>query len=203
MMDTAAAFIKEKVRNNGLVLLVGTEPAAEVNVTALAKKLGIPYVTTRWVGGAITNFKIINKRVEHLKQLRTDLASGALVSKYTKKERLDMGKEMERLEVLMGGLENMTKEPDVVVIVDPILHHTALSEANTKKIPVVALANVDADPDKIAYLVPGNDKAKKSIEWFLERVGKAYEEGVKLRAVAPAPAAEAKASPSTVPAEEK
>jgi small subunit ribosomal protein S2 len=84
----------------------------------------------------------------------------------------------------MGGLENLTKEPDVVIIVDPILHHTALSEANTKKIPVVALANVDADPDKIAYLVPGNDKAKKSIEWFLERVGKAYEEGVKLRVVA-------------------
>ena len=199
LMDSAAAFIKERVRNNGLVLLVGTEPAAEVSVTALAKKLGIPYVTTRWVGGAITNFKIINKRVEHLKQLRTDLASGALVSKYTKKERLDMGKEMERLEILMGGLENMTKEPDLVILIDPILHHTALSEANTKKIPVVALANVDADPDKIAYLVPGNDKAKKSIEWFLERVGKAYEEGVKLRVVAAAAATvaapEAKAAP--------
>jgi small subunit ribosomal protein S2 len=119
-----------------------------------------------------------------------------------------MEKEMTRLEILMGGLENMTKEPDVVIIVDPILHHTALSEANTKKIPVVALANVDADPDKIAYLVPGNDKAKKSIEWFLERIGKAYEEGVKLRAVAPvaapastAPAAEAKVA--STPVEEK
>lgn len=184
MMDAAAAFIKEKSRNNGLMLLVGTEPAAEMSITVLAQKLGIPYVTTRWVGGAITNFKIINKRIEHLKQLRTDLASGALVNKYTKKERLEMEKEMKRLEILMGGLENMTKEPDVVIIVDPILHHTALSEANTKKIPVVALANVDADPDKIAYLVPGNDKAKKSIEWFLERVGKAYEAGVKLRVVA-------------------
>jgi small subunit ribosomal protein S2 len=80
----------------------------------------------------------------------------------------------------------MTKEPDLVIMIDPILHHTALSETITKKIPVVALANVDADPDKISYLVPGNDKAKKSIEWFLERVGKAYEEGVKMRAVAAA-----------------
>ena len=194
MMDTAAAFIKERVRNNGLVLLVGTEPAAETSVTALAKKLGIPYVTTRWVGGAITNFKIINKRVEHLKTLRTDLASGAL-NKYTKKERLEMGREMERLEILMGGLENMTKEPDLVIIIDPILHHTALNEANTKKIPVVALANVDADPDRITYVVPGNDKAKKSIEWFLERVGKAYEEGVKLRAVAAAAAQVSVATP--------
>lgn len=194
MMDAAAAFIKERARNNGLVLLVGTQPAANASIAALAAKFNMPYVTTRWVGGAITNFRIIAKRVEHLKQLRADLASGALVSKYTKKERLEMEREMNRLEELMGGLENMTKEPDLVVMIDPILHHTALNEANTKKIPVVALANVDADPDKITYLVPGNDKAKKSIEWFIERVGKAYEEGVKLRA---APA-EAKA-----PVEEK
>jgi len=203
MMDAAAAFIKERVHNNGLVLLVGTEPAAETSVLTLAKKLNIPYVTTRWVGGAITNFKIIAKRVERLKQLRTDLASGALVGKYTKKERLEMEREMRRLEELMGGLELMTKEPDVVVVIDPILHHTAVSEAITKKIPVIALANVDADPDKITYVVPGNDKAKKSIEWFLERVGKAYEEGVKMRAVA----AEAKAAEATAkasaPAQEK
>ncbi len=196
MMDAAAAFIKERVRNNGLILLVGTVPAAEASVTALAKKLGIPYVTTRWVGGAITNFKIIVKRIEHMKTLRADLASGALVNKYTKKERLEMEREMRRLEELMGGLEAMTKEPDVVIVIDPILHHTAVSEANTKKIPVVALANVDADPDKISYVVPGNDKAKKSIEWFLERIGKAYEEGVKLRAAA-AVAAPAPESPAT------
>jgi small subunit ribosomal protein S2 len=195
MMDAAAAFIKERARNNGLMLLVGTEPAAETSVTALAKRIGVPYVTTRWVGGAITNFKIIAKRIEHLKQLRTDLASGAL-DKYTKKERLEMEKDMKRLEGLMGGLEKMTKEPDILVIIDPILHHTALSEANAKKIPVVALANVDADPDAISYIVPGNDKAKKSVEWFLERVGKAYEDGVKLRAAAPAPEAAGVAAPA-------
>ena len=185
-MANAAAFIKERVRNNGLVLLVGTEPAAEASVKAVAVKLGIPYVTTRRVGGAITNFKIISKRVEHLKQLRADLASGAL-NKYTKKERLDMEREMTRLEELMGGLELMTKEPDVVIIIDTILHHTALAEAIVKKIPVVALANVDANPDKIDYIVPGNDKAKKSIEWFLKNVEKAIEAGIAARAIAPKP----------------
>jgi small subunit ribosomal protein S2 len=92
------------------------------------------------------------------------------------------------LEELMGGLENMNREPDVMVIIAPILHHTALAEAITKKIPVVALANVDADPDKIDYLIPGNDKAKKSIEWFLERITKAIEEGIAARAVAAAAA---------------
>jgi small subunit ribosomal protein S2 len=191
MMESAVAFIKERVRNNGLILLVGTQPAAQASITAVAAKFNLPYVTTRWVGGAITNFKIISKRVEHLKQLRADLASGALVSKYTKKERLEMEREMNRLEELMGGLELMTKEPDVMVVIDPILHHTAVSEANTKKIPVIAFANVDADPDKISYLVPGNDKAKKSIEWFFDGVGAAYEAGVKLRVIVP-PATEAK-----------
>ncbi len=182
MMDQAAAFIKERVRNNGLVLLVGTGPAAQPSVAALAAKFTLPNVTTRWVGGAITNFRVIQKRIEHLKTLRTDLASGALAAKYTKKERLSMEREMNRLEELMGGLEHLTKEPDLIIVIDPVLHHTAVSEANTKKIPVIAFANVDADPDKIQYLVPGNDRAKKSIEWFAERVEKAYAAGIAARA---------------------
>jgi small subunit ribosomal protein S2 len=183
MMDTAAAFITEKVRNNGLVLFVGIEPSAEVTVMRLAKKYKFPYVTFRWVGGALTNFKIISKRVEYLKKLRSDLASGALVDKYTKKERLELEREMKRLEELMGGLEELSREPDLVVMIDPNLHHTALREARRKKIPVVAFANVDADPDVIDYLVPGNDKSKKSIDWFFERVEKAIDEGMALRVV--------------------
>lgn len=181
LMDGAAAFVKERARQNGLILLVATQAAAEPSVVALAKKFNIPYVTTRWVGGAITNYRVIAKRIDHMKKLRTDLASGAL-TQYTKKERLEMEREMHRLEELMGGLENLTKEPDLLVVIDPVLHHTAVSEAIVKKIPIVALANVDADPDKVSYIVPGNDKAKKSIEWFVERIGTAYEEGAKLRA---------------------
>jgi small subunit ribosomal protein S2 len=189
MMDNAAGFIKEKVRQNAIVLLVGIEPGAEPGVLRLAKKYNFPYVTFRWVGGAITNFKIISKRIEYLKKLRTDLASGALVNKYTKKERLELEREMNRLSELMGGLENLTREPDLVIMVDPELHKTALREARRKKIPVVALANVDADPDEIDYLIPGNDKAKKSIEWFFEQVEKAIDEGIAMRAATPAPAA--------------
>ncbi|HEX4104169.1 MAG TPA: 30S ribosomal protein S2 [Candidatus Paceibacterota bacterium] len=195
MMDAAAGFIKEKIRQNALVLLVGVEPGAEPVITRLAKKYNFPYVTFRWVGGAITNFKIISKRIEYLKKLRTDLASGALVNKYTKKERLELEREMNRLEELMGGLENLTREPDLLIMVDPELHKTALREARRKKIPVVALANVDADPDEIDYLVPGNDKAKKSIDWFFEHVEKAIDEGLAMRAAAPAPTPTAPAAP--------
>ncbi len=203
MLDIATAFITEKVRTGGLILLVGTMPAAEGGVVELAKKFNAPYVSFRWVGGAITNFKIIGKRVDHLKKLRADFASGAL-EKYTKKERLEMEREMHRLEELMGGLENMVREPDVMVVIDPVLHVTAVREAHVKKIPIVAFANVDADPDEVDYLVPGNDKSKKSIEWFLSKVESAMAAGLKLKASEAARAAEAaQAAKPEAPAQQK
>src|SRR6202030_1768085 len=122
----AMAFLKETVRKSGTILLVGTEPAAEAGMLRLAEKFKLPFVTLRWIGGTLTNFRIINSRVEHLKKVRADLASGALVDKYTKKERLEMEREVKRLEELMGGLKNMTREPDLLVMIDPVLHITAL-----------------------------------------------------------------------------
>lgn len=184
-LDKAAAFLKEKVKGDGLVLFVGTQPAAEEGILKLANKFGLPRVTTRWAGGTITNFKVISKRIEYFKKLRSDLASGAL-DKYTKKERLMLEKELGRLSELFGGLENLTKEPDVLVILDTNLHLTAVREANKMKIPIIALANVDADPDVVGYLVPGNDKSRKSMNWFLAKIGAAIEEGIRLRAAAAA-----------------
>jgi small subunit ribosomal protein S2 len=174
-IEKAAAFLKEKVKNGGLVLLVGTEPAAQESVAKLASKFNLPNVTNRWPGGMITNFKVVSRRIEYMKKLRDDFASGGL-QKYTKKERLELEKELRRLEGLFGGLEHLTKEPDVLIVIDPTLHHTAVREANKMKIPVIALANLDAEPDKIDYLVPGNDKARKSIGWFLEKIERALDE---------------------------
>ena len=184
-LEKAMGFIKEKVRNGGMPLLVGTSPAADAGIERLAKEFSLPYVMLRWVGGTLTNFKIISRRVEHLRKLRADLASGAL-EKYTKKERLEMEREVKRLEELMGGLEAMPREPDFLVVVDPNLHVTAVREANIRNIPVVAYANVDADPDVIDYLVPGNDKARMSVSWFLGNVEKAIREGIAERASAKA-----------------
>ena len=178
----AVAFVTEKIRNNGAALLVATEPAAEMAIVQMAKKFNMPYVINRWVGGTITNFKIISARIDHFKKLRSDLASGAL-DKYTKKERVEIDREIGRLEELMGGLELMTREPDFMIMIDPNLHSTAVREARIKKIPIVAFANIDADPDLIDYLVPGNDKAKKSIDWFLGKIEKAVEDGIKMRAM--------------------
>jgi small subunit ribosomal protein S2 len=189
-MAAASAFVTEKVRNNGSVLFVATIPAAEATITNLAKKFEMPYVTVRWVGGTLTNFKNITKRVEYMKKLRTDFAAHAL-DKYTKKERLEMEREMNRLQELVGGLEPMVREPEVVVVIDPVMHDTAVREAIVRKIPVIALANVDANPDAIDYLVPGNDKAKLSIEWFLGKMESAIEEGLKARAAVAAAAKQA------------
>ncbi|MBU6500982.1 MAG: 30S ribosomal protein S2 [Patescibacteria group bacterium] len=183
-MEKAIAFLKEKVRNGGFALFVGTEPSAEAGIKELSKKYNMPYVTDRWAGGTITNFKVLSKRIEYFKKLRSDLSSGALINKYTKKERLDLEKDLERLLELFGGLELLTKEPDVLVVIDPKLHDTAVREAQRAKIPVIALANVDSNPDVIDYLVPGNDRAVKSINWFLGKIDGALKDGLALRAKA-------------------
>ncbi len=198
-MDKAVGFLKEKVKSGGLLLIVGTQPPAEGDVLKLAGKFNLPYVTTRWAGGTLTNFKIISKRIEYFKKLRGDLASGALVDKYTKKERLMLEKELSRLTELFGGLEGLTNEPAALIIIDPNLHNTAVHEANRLKIPVIALANVDADPDVVDYLVPGNDKSRKSINWFLGKIESAIEEAIALRASAKLAEEKAKveAAPST------
>lgn len=202
-LEKAMAFLREKVQKGALLLLVGMQPAAEEGIIRVAQKFQIPYVTNRWAGGTITNFKIVSKRIEYFKKLRSDFASGAL-EKYTKKERLILEKEMNRLKELFGGLEHLIKEPDILIAIDPNLHSTAVREANRLKIPVIALANVDSDPDLIDHLVSGNDNGRKSIQWFLEKVEAAIEEGIKLKAIAtakkmeeaapagPAPGAQAK-----------
>lgn len=183
-LETALSFLREKVKNGALALLAGTQPAAEEGIMNLAAKFSLPYVTNRWAGGTLTNFKIISKRVEHFKKLRAGLTSGAF-DKYTKKERLEIEREVNRLKELFGGLENLTREPNVLLVIDPGLHSMAVREAKITKIPIIALSNIDSDPDFIDYLVPGNDKARKSINWFLGKIGVALEEGFAAKKLIP------------------
>lgn len=173
-LNDAIKFLKEKIKQGGMALLVGTQPAAQ-GILALAKEFNFPIVDNRWIGGTLTNFKIISKRIEHLKKLKIDLASGAL-QKYTKKERLQFEREIKRLTQLLGGLENLTRKPDVLIVVDPVIHVSAVREALKLKIPVISFINTDADPDSISHHVIGNNAAKKSIEWFLEKIGTAIRE---------------------------
>lgn len=182
-MDAASNFIKEIIRKNGLPLFVGTQPSAQSGILKLADKFSFPYVINRWVGGTLTNFKVITKRVEYFKKTRNDLKSGVL-GKYTKKERTLIEEETKRLEKLMGGLENLTRQPDVLVIIDPEIHQTAVREARRLKIPIISLINLDGDPDTVDYPVVGNNRAKKSIDWFLSKIELAIETGIGTRSIA-------------------
>ena len=158
-------------------MIVGTQPQAADSVIKFAKELDLPYVAVRWLGGLITNFKVLSKRIEYYKKLKSELGSGALVDKYTKKERLGFEKEMRRLEELFGGLVNYSAVPSVLIVIDPNPHMTAVKEAKIAGIPVVAYVNTDLDPEIVSYPVVGNTKARMSIDWFLDKMKEAIKEG--------------------------
>ncbi len=176
-VERSSAFIKEKIRNGGTLMIAGTQPQAADSVTEFAKELNLPYVTVRWLGGLITNFKILSKRIEYYKKLKSELGSGALVDKYTKKERLGFEKEMRRLEELFGGLVNYSAIPSILIVIDPNPHMTAVKEAKIAGIPVVAYMNTDLDPEIVDYPIVGNTKARISIDWFLGKMKEAIKEG--------------------------
>lgn len=176
MAERAAEVIAAKGKGEGSVLLVGTQPHAQEGTKELAEAFGFPYVTTRWLGGTLTNYEVISKRIEWYKKLKQDKAAGVF-EKYTKKEQLDIAKQIEKLQGTLGGLEKMIGRPQLLVLVDPVVHHTALREARRMKIPVVAFVSTNCDPDEISYPVVGNTKAKASVAWFLERVRDAVEKG--------------------------
>lgn len=168
-LERAVKFLREVVSRNGLILLVGTQPAAKGPIEELAKKFRYPYVVNRWLGGTLTNFVTINNRMNYFKKLREDEATGAL-QKYTKKERVKFNKEILRLKLLFGGLESLTRVPDALLIINTKEHDTAVREARRMKIPIVALMNTDQDPDMIDYPIPGNDTAPASIRWIVGRI---------------------------------
>ena len=177
-MGEALEFLRAKVAAKGSVLLVGTQPAAQQILEDVSKELNVPAVTVRWLGGTLTNFKVISKRVEYLKKLRSDFATGA-VEKYTKKEQLGLKKELAQLEELFSGIENMSGRPDVVIVIDPVLHKAAMNEARKLSIPVVAYTNSDMNPEEIEYMIPGNTKSRSSIDWFMGKIKAAIKEGQK------------------------
>ena len=183
MLDAALIAIKQKVQDGGMLFFVGTQPPAE-DVKPLAAEFNYPFVVRRWLGGTLTNCKIILGRIEYYKKLKSDLAKGAL-DRYTKKERVGMEKELAKMEEVMNGLETFTGLPGMLVVIDANLHMTAVREARHLRIPVVALANTDTDPDLINYPVLGNNKAKTSVNWFLNKVKGAVEEGIAARPVKP------------------
>ncbi len=180
-LDEALAFLKSVSQKGGAVLFVGTRPAAKAAVADTAKTLGMPWVTERWIGGTLTNFKVISKQVEMLSGLEAKMAGGEF-EKYTKKERIGFEREIARLKKDFDGLRALSRPPAALFVVNVPHDNTAVREAIRMRIPVVALTDTNADPRTISHPIPSNDDAMPVIRYMLERVKKAVEEGREIQA---------------------
>lgn len=172
----ALAFLKQAAEGRKLLLFVGTRPSAKDLVRSVAEELGYPSVTERWVGGTLTNFRIIRQRIETLEALEQEKASGGF-EKYTKKERLVKDEEIMRLRQHFDGLRRLTKLPDALFIIDISHDDLALHEARRIGIPVVALTDTNTDPRAVQYPIPANDDARSAITYIVERVKASIVEG--------------------------
>jgi small subunit ribosomal protein S2 len=171
---------KEALTDAGLhgktVLLVGTKDESSKLVREAAQKVGAPYVTNRWIGGMLTNFSEIKKRINRLEALRHERETGELERKYTKKERVMIGREIEKLEFNFDGISTMQKLPDLILVVDPRHDSIAVEEATEKNIPMIAIMSSDCDASRIKYPVVANDSLQASVTLLLEELTTAYTE---------------------------
>jgi len=168
-INKAAQFLKEIIKKKGIILWVGTQPAAKELIQEIALKLNNPYVTFRWLGGTLTNFEVIRKRVNYYENLKINQEKGEL-NKYTKKEQLKFAKEINKLQRNFEGLKSLVKLPDAVFVVDGVLHKTAVIEANKLNIPLLGIIDTDDNPDLFNYPIFANDDSKTSIAFILNAI---------------------------------
>ena len=172
----AQEFVRNVAADGGKILFVGTKKQAQEAVASHAQRAGMPYVTHRWLGGMLTNFTTIQKRVFYMKELRRMEASGEM-DELPKKERLRLRRELSKLEYNLGGVAEMQKVPDAVFIIDIITEATAVKEANRLGIPIIALVDTNADPDPIDYVIAGNDDAIRAADLIAGAIADAVIEG--------------------------
>ncbi len=182
-IDRTYDFVKQTVAHGGTILFVGTKKQAQEAVREQAERVGMPYVNERWLGGMLTNFSTVAKRLQRLRELEQidfdDVASsGRTKSGRTKKELLMMRREKEKLERTLGGIRDMSRVPSAVWIVDTKKEHLAVSEAKKLGIPVVAILDTNCDPDEVAYPIPGNDDAIGSVGLLTRVIADAVAEGL-------------------------
>jgi len=172
----ATDFVENIGANGGTVLFVGTKSQGKKIIQKYSEQAGMPYIVERWVGGLFTNYANVGKLIKKYKSLKEQRESGAL-AKYTKKEQVNIAKEIERLEKMVGGLEIMTKLPDAVFILDAKHEKTALLEARKRKIPIISFADTNINPELLDYPIPANDDAINSIELITKTIAEAINYG--------------------------
>lgn len=165
----ALTLIKSLISEWKNLLIVGTKVPSKEIVKKAAEEAGLPYVNTRWLGGTFTNFETILKRIAHLKELEKEKSTGGL-EKYTKKERMKIDEEIEALRIKFGGIKDMQKLPDAILILDMKKDGTAATEARKKGVKIIAICDSNIDPALIDYIIPANDDAVSSVKYILEKI---------------------------------
>lgn len=168
-LEKTLDYLKNKKK--ALILFVATKISAKNLIKNLAENLGMPYVNERWLGGTLTNFDVIKKRINYLKELEEKEKSGEF-DKYTKKERVRIDQEIERIKRKMGGLRKLDRLPDLLFVVDVKKEKLAIKEAKSKKIPIAGICDTDGDPTLLDYPIIANDDATSSLEYILKKVEK-------------------------------
>src|SRR5918996_2600129 len=172
LLNQARDFVTEVAGKGGVILFVGTKKQARDSIQEWAERCQMPYVNRRWLGGLLTNFNTIRKRIQRLHELR-ELQEGGRLELLPTKERMAMEAELRKLEYNLGGVADMQRIPDAVIIIDLKTEEIALREAERLEIPIVGLVDSNCDPGPVAYVIPGNDDAIRSCELVLKTIGEA------------------------------
>jgi small subunit ribosomal protein S2 len=181
-IDRAYEFIKETVAHGGTILYVGTKKQAQEAIAEQARRVGMPFVNQRWLGGMLTNFSTVYKRLQRLKELEEIDFNDVAASGMTKKELLQLRREHDKLDKTLGGIRDMARVPSAIWVVDTKKEHIAINEARKLGIPVVAILDTNCDPDEVNYPIPGNDDAIRSVALLTRVVADAVAEGLIARA---------------------
>ena len=181
-IDRAYEFIRETVAHGGTILYVGTKKQAQEAIAEQARRVGMPYVNQRWLGGMLTNFSTVFKRLQRLKELEEIDFTDVPGSGMTKKELLQLKREKDKLDRTLGGIRDMARVPSAIWVVDTKKEHIAVNEARKLGIPVVAILDTNCDPDEVNYPIPGNDDAIRSVALLTRVVADAVADGLMARA---------------------
>ncbi|TAJ14805.1 30S ribosomal protein S2 [Patescibacteria group bacterium] len=187
MLERALLFVRGLGAEGKRVIFVSGKPEMEGLLKNAASEIDMPYVIGRWIGGTLTNFSQIKKRVKRMQELTEERDTGASAKKYTKKERVLFDREIARLETNFLGISSLEKLPDALIVIDTRHEDIAVAEAKTLNIPIVGIMNSDCDLSLASYPVVGNDASKESVTFFLDRIVEAYREGAAGRVATPEP----------------
>jgi len=176
LLEKSLAFVQDLAAKRQTVLFVGGKAEARVALERVARRVNQPFVSGRWIGGTLTNWTEIKRRLSRLIELSDKREKGEL-AKFTKLERLLIDREISDLELMFGGLRGLEKAPAALFVIDPRRESIAVTEARHMNIPVIALMNTDCDANFVAHPIPGNDASRQTIEFVLDEVGRAFEKG--------------------------